>query len=150
LKFRFHLVLKSRNSEISSQNQEAVTLNNILQKFRSLFGLRSLGSKFDRNVFLFILVKYDSTHKILNLFYLFYQCNPTISTLELRGLSLWTIIHQLEKFKYNEMPDTFNTRLELGGFGIYLSPHKKPFLPEQVLLDKDDLLGFKTIVITCL
>jgi len=70
--------------------------------------------------------------------------------LELRGLSLWTIIHQLEKFKYNEMPYTFSTRLKLGGFGIYLSPYKKPILPQQILLDKDDLFGFKTIVITFL
>jgi len=69
--------------------------------------------------------------------------------LELRGLTLWSIIRQLEKFKYNEMPYTFSNRVKLGGFGIYLPPNKKPILPQQ-MLDKDDFFGFKTIVITFL
>jgi len=146
LKFRFHLFAKSRSSEISRQNEAAASLHNILLKFRSVFGLHSLGSKFDQNsVFLIILENRDSKHKILNLLYLFYKCIPTISTLELRELTLWTIAHQLEKFKYNEMPYTFSNRVKLGGFGIYLSPNK-----EQILLDKDDVFGFKTIVITFL
>jgi len=145
LQFTFHLLVTT------SSKKPAITSEYILKNFRTSFGFHLLLPKYERNnVLVIVLAKFGTEHKILNLYYVFLKCKPTSGILELRSLSLWAIIDELENFKYNELPYKFSIRFKPGGFGSALSPYNKPVLPSLILFDKDDHFKFKIIVITLL